>query len=186
MATLSGGSWVSKYPNSTSVDDLVEPFRTNVKNFLAALATAGTAVSIGSTLRPPERAYLMHYSYKVAKGGLDPSAVPAKAGVDINWVYTDAKGKPDIAASRKAANDMVSGYGIVYAPALTSRHTEGKAIDMDISWSGKLTIVKSDKTSVTIKTDTKSGANAELQTVGASYGVIKLATDPPHWSSDGH
>lgn len=32
----------------------------------------------------------------------------------------------------------------------------------------------------------RSGANPHLQLVGASYGVIKLATDPPHWSSDGH
>jgi len=25
-----------------------------------------------------------------------------------------------------------------------------------------------------------------LQEVGAGYGVIKLKSDPPHWSSDGH
>jgi D-alanyl-D-alanine dipeptidase len=186
MATLSGRSWVSQFPNSASVDDLVEPFRANVKNFLAALQAAGATVSISATLRPPERAYLMHFSYKIAKGGLDPSSVPAKAGVGINWVWTDAKGKPDVAASRKAANEMVAAYGIVYAPALTSRHSEGKAIDVDISWTGALTIVKADKSSVTIKSDPKTGGNSDLQAVGAGYGVIKLATDPPHWSSDGH
>jgi hypothetical protein len=168
------------------VEDLVEPFRTSVKSYLAALKAAGATVSISATLRPPERAFLMHYSYLVAKAGMDPSTVPAKTGVDINWVWTDANGKPDVLASRKAANDMVAGYGIVYAPALTSRHSEGKAIDMDISWAGDLTIAKADKTSVTIKSNPKTGANADLQAVGATYGVIKLATDPPHWSSDGH
>ncbi|HEX4810477.1 MAG TPA: hypothetical protein VH325_16180 [Bryobacteraceae bacterium] len=186
MPTLSGSSWVNQFPNSSSPDDLTEPFRANAKNFLAALNTAGASVSISSTLRPAKRAFLMHYSYKIAKSGLDPSAAPAMAGVDINWVHTGANGKPDITASRKAANDMVSGYGIVYAPALTSRHTEGKAIDMDISWSGELTIAKADGKSVTIKSSPRTGANTDLQTVGASYGVHKLATDPPHWSSDGH
>ena len=32
----------------------------------------------------------------------------------------------------------------------------------------------------------RSGANKQLQAVGAGYGVIKLKSDPPHWSSDGH
>jgi hypothetical protein len=102
-------------------------------------------------------------------------------------VHSNDKGVTDVAATRKAANEMVAGYEIVYAPALTSRHTERKAIDMDISWVGDLTILKADgKTSVTIKSKVRTGDNAELQAVGASYGVIKLKTDPPHWSSDGH
>ena len=29
-------------------------------------------------------------------------------------------------------------------------------------------------------------ANARLQAVGRSFGVIKLVDDPPHWSDDGH
>ncbi len=186
MATLSGSGWVKKFPNSANLDDLADPFRGNVKDFLAALRAAGATVSISATLRPPERAYLMHYSYKIAKGGLDPSTVPAQAGVDINWVWTDPKGKADVPASRKAANDMVLGYGIVYAPALGSRHSEGKAIDMDIWWSNDLSIAKADKTLVAIKSNPKTGANTDLQAVGATYGVLKLATDPPHWSLDGH
>jgi hypothetical protein len=28
--------------------------------------------------------------------------------------------------------------------------------------------------------------NPVLHKIGASYGVIKLLSDPPHWSSDGH
>ena len=186
MATLSGADWCSKFPNSTSVEDLKEPFRTAAKNFLAALNKAGATVTISATYRPPERAYLMHYSFLIGKNGLDPSTVPAMTGVDINWVHTDAKGNKDIKASRQAANDMVAGYDIVYTPVLTSRHTEGKAIDMDISWGADLTIDGSDGKSTTIKSQPRTGANTDLQSVGAGYGVHKLATDPPHWSSDGH
>ena len=186
MAELSGSNWINKFPNSTNLDDLVDPFRTNAKNFVAALPSAGATVSVSATLRPPERAFLMHYAYKIAKAGLDPSSVPTKAKVDINWLWLDKKGKADVPASRKAASEMVSGYGIVYAPALITRHSEGKAIDMNISWCGDLTIGQSDKALVVVKSNPKTGLNSDLQAVGATYNVIKLATDPPHWSSDGH
>lgn len=186
MATLSGASWVSQFPSSSSVDDLKDPFRGEVKKFLAALAKAGAAVSISATYRPPERAYLMHYSFLIAKNQADPANVPAMAGVDIDWVHRNAAGQTDIVASRTGAAEMVTGYGIVYAPALTSRHTEGNAIDMTISWGGDLTIDQADGTATTIKSNPRTGDNANLQSVGAGYGVTKLVTDPPHWSSDGH
>jgi hypothetical protein len=108
------------------------------------------------------------------------------ADVDIQWVYVDRNGNPDRAASRAAAAAMVQGYDIVFRPALASRHTEGKAIDMDISWQGDLSIAGADGKTVVIKTPPRTGGNAQLQIVGAGYGVNKLATDPPHWSSDGH
>lgn len=186
MATLSGGDWVDKFPDSKDVADLTKPFRDNVTNFLAALDKAGATVHIASTLRPAEAAYLMSYSFRIAKTGLDPSAVPAMNGVDIDWVHRDAKGNPDLNASKNAANDMVSGFHIVYAPALKSRHTEGNAIDMNISWAGDLTISTADGKSCTITSVPRTGSNVELGGVGAGYGVCKLATDPPHWSSDGH
>ncbi len=81
---------------------------------------------------------------------------------------------------------MVSGYGIVYEPALTSRHTEGHAVDMSISWSGNLSITNASGATVVINTTPRTGMNAQLIQVGASYGVVKLQSDPPHWSNDGH
>jgi len=185
--SLSGPQWVSQFRESTSTDDLVDPFRGNVNRFLAALSTAGATVSIATTLRPPERAYLMHYSFRIAREALDPATVPAMAGVDIQWVHPGANGATDLAASRNAAEQMVQAYGIVFRPALSSRHTEGNAIDMDISWQGNLTIANAGGTQINITTSPRTGAgNAALQGVGASYGVRKLASDPPHWSSDGH
>ena len=82
---------------------------------------------------------------------------------------------------------MVQAYGIVFKPVLNSRHTEGKAIDMDITWQGHLTIANAAGAQVAIATQPRTGAgNTTLQGVGATYGVRKLASDPPHWSSDGH
>jgi hypothetical protein len=184
---LSGAQWVSQFPESTGVNDLVEPFRGNVNRFLAALNTAGATVSIASTLRPAKRAYLMHYAFCIARENLDPSTVPAMDGVDIQWAHTDSNGAVDRTASKNAAEQMVQGYGIVFKPVLTSRHTEGKAIDMDISWTGNLTITNASGGQTAINTTPRTGAgNALLQGVGSGYGVRKLASDPPHWSTDGH
>jgi hypothetical protein len=185
--SLSGPQWVAQFPESTSPDDLVEPFRSHVNRFLAALKAAGASVSIACTLRPAERAYLMHYAFGIARLTLDPASIPALAKVDIQWVHPDGNGTADVTASRKAAELMVEGYGIVFAPVLKSRHTEGNAIDMDISWQGALTIADANGKPVKITTPPRAGSgNTRLQAIGASYGVHKLASDPPHWSVDGH
>lgn len=84
-----------------------------------------------------------------------------------------------------AAAAMVAGYAIVFAPTLESQHTKGLAIDMNISWQGNLTIVDDTGLETTISTLPRNGGNRDLQAVGETFGVFKLATDPPHWSSDG-
>jgi hypothetical protein len=184
---LSGGQWVSQFPTSTSIEDLSDPFRSNARRFVAALRQAQASVAIADTLRRPERAYLMHFAFAIAREAADPSAVPPMAGVDIQWVHRDAQGQPDLAASRAAAEQMVQGYGIVFQPAIASRHTQGLAIDMTITWQNNLAIVNGSGTTVTISSAPRDGAgNPDLHQVGSSYGVIKLLSDPPHWSSDGH
>src|SRR5262249_6641788 len=146
----------------------------------------GATVTIAATLRPPERAYLMHFSYMVANGQIDARNVPAMAGVNIDWVHRTADGQFDLTATKKAAQDMVKGYGIVYAPALVSRHSQGLAIDMNITWTKATLQVKDASGNVVNVTGAKNGAdNTQLHAVGATYGVIKLVKDKPHWSSDG-
>jgi hypothetical protein len=184
--TLSGPDWVTKFPTSRSVDDLIEPFRSGVKQFLGALRKAGAIVTIADTLRPPQRAYLMHFSFAIAREATDPGGIPAFAGVDIQWVHPASPGLSSGQASKDAAEQMVQSYGIAFRPALMSRHTEGKAIDMSISWIGDLVIDKANGESITITSAPRSGDNTSLQKVAESYNVIKLVSDPPHWSIDGH
>jgi hypothetical protein len=183
---LSGPTWVQQFPTSKSLDDLVDPFRTNVQNFLAALSAAGAIVSIADTLRPQQRLDLMYYSFQIAHSEFDPAQVPPIPNVDIQWVHTDDQGNPDPAASAAAAAQMVASYGIVYGPALHSLHATGEAIDMDISWEGDLTIANSDGSTAVISSEPHNGQNPDLHQVGATYGVIKLLSDPPHWSLTGH
>ena len=179
---LSGAQWISRFPGSSSIDTLADSFRPGAEAFIGAMRSAGAAVTISATLRPLERAYLMHWSWVIARLGGDPKDVPPMGGVDILWDHGDAQ------ASTQAAEDMVAGYGIVAEPALTSRHTQGLAIDMTISWSGDLAIADQSGTMKTITSVPRSGMNDDLIATGATYGVIKasFSDDPPHWSNDGH
>ena len=184
--TLSGAGWVQKFPTSRSTNDLADPFKSKVNKFIAALKNAGANPVIAATRRPKERAYLMHFSFKISNG-FDPRNVEEMPGVDIEWVHRDPNGSVNLTASKTAANNMVEGYGIAYEPALLSHHTQGNAIDMTIRWtSTQLTIVDAAGTVAVIKTGAKDGSNIQLHKVGATYGVIKLVIDPPHWSNDGH
>jgi hypothetical protein len=177
---LSGPKWVDRFPTSRSLDDLEADFQKKAKAFVDALQAAGATVEINATFRPKERAFLMHWCYHVANKLVSPKKVPKMAGVDINWDHGDDK------KSRTAAQEMVDAYDIAHEPALASRHTERKAIDMDISWTGTLKIKKADGTQVSIGAPENGADNKMLHAVGKSYGVIKLQKDPPHWSSDGH
>lgn len=196
---LSGVQFVSRFPGSRDTADLVEPFRSNVDRFLAALHAAGAAVHIQTTFRPAKRAYLMRFAFAIAKGKIAANQVPAfnpadvptddpnKGPLDIEWVHRDVHGTPDLKASRKVAAAMVTAYGIVFGPAFPTRHSARRAIDMTITWSGPLKIADASGQIVTINTTPRTGAdNKQLHAVGATYGVMKLVVDHPHWSDNGH
>jgi hypothetical protein len=196
----SGIHWVSRYPTSKSVSDLDSAFGTKVQNFIDALesATPKASVVIGATLRPAERAHLMHYAWKIAREGLDPALAEKKVKkngteIAIEWVHVDAAGKPDNKASKAAAEAMVSGkpdYGMAAQAELDSRHIEGLAIDMTITWTGTMKIKDAAGKDVDVDWNADVDKNTKLHEVGKSYGVIKLVStskpDKPHWSSDGH
>jgi hypothetical protein len=179
---LSGAIWVSRFSTSRSTGDLEPAFANNVNRFISALKAAGASVSIAATYRPQERAYLMHWAWKIANGLVSAQNVPPMSGVEINWWHGND------ADSRRAAQEMVNAYSIVAQPSLTSRHIERKAIDMSISWSGNLQIKKANGQSVLITSSPKDGTNRSLIEVGRSYNVVHYQPpegDRPHWSVDG-
>jgi hypothetical protein len=74
------------------------------------------------------------------------------------------------------------------APALHSPHNERKAIDMNISWTGSITVKDATGKLIAITTAPRTGMNGQLIQIGASYGVMKFvgdALDKPHWSTTG-
>jgi hypothetical protein len=183
-SNLSGKEWwksnQGKYPNSKSVDDLESGFKSNVVKFMGLLKTAGAKISISSTRRDANRAFLMHYCWKVANEEIEASAVPGRSNVAIVW---DHGNKED---SIKGAKEMVELFGIKFKPSLTSNHIKGTAVDMTITWSGELSLGPlPDGTFKNVDGPSNGSANKELHAIGYQYGVRKLIKDPPHWSADG-
>ena len=182
---LSGAAWFDKniyrYPTSKLPSELAQPFRGNFERFQKALTDAGASVTISVTYRSEERAYLMHYAYKIAHGTILAKDVPAQAGVRIKWVHATE------AQSKAAAAAMVAKFGIAYPPAFPSNHSARTAVDMKVTWTGTLKIKDATGPTVEITTTTRTGAgNTALHTVGATFGVFKLVGDAPHWSANGH
>jgi hypothetical protein len=130
---------------------------------------------VNATFRPPERAYLMHWCCMIAASGQDPAAVPPLAGVDIDWAHGGDRGE-----AKAAAQAMMKGYGIAFPAALVSRHTQRRAVDMTVHFGGAIQV--KDKTGLVRPV----ASQGDLVPVGKTFGVIKLASDPPHWSDDGH
>ncbi|WP_422927862.1 peptidoglycan-binding domain-containing protein [Singulisphaera sp. PoT] len=182
---LSGPEWVKQFPGSRKMEDLNDEFRPKFQLFQAALKEAGATTRINSTLRPPERAYLMHWCWRIARQDFDPREVPAREGVDIRWWHGDA------ATSKQKALEMVNAYGmknLQVRPALNSRHTEGKAVDMDVTWKDTLKIERHDGTTVEISSAPRDSTNPDLIEVAKGYGVIhfiNVPKDAVHWSTDG-
>ena len=181
MAEFSGPQWCGRFPGSCSIDDLDPDWRGRVHAFVSAMERAGARIVVHATLRPPERAYLMHWCWMITNLAQAPAAVPAMAGVAIDWSHGG-----DLRTAKQAAEAMVETFELQYPPALDSRHVTGRAVDMTISWEGRLSVRDFDGNPHYILTEPRDGTNPELAKVGASFGVIKLASDVPHWSADGH
>lgn len=174
---LSGKIWVAMFPTSKSLEALSSPFRENIKAFINAVKAAGATVNISATLRPPQRAYLMHFSFLIARSTQDPRNVPSMNDVNIEWFHGN------LTDSIKAAKEMVNAYSIATTntpPALMSNHISGNAVDMKISeFTGKK-IAKQNEELITVNIFN------DLRTIGASYNVFnRIADDLPHWSTTG-
>ena len=149
MPELSGPQWCTRFPTSTSPNDLLPDFRDRVLAFISVMQRGGATVTIAATYRPPERAYLMHWSWGIARGlpanmcrpgdrpntPIDPGSVPALAGVDIDWSHGG-----NTPAARAAAEAMVETYKMQFAASLHGNHMLRRAVDMNISWVGTLTV----------------------------------------------
>jgi hypothetical protein len=176
-------AWVAKFPTSVKTSDLKNPFRANFESFQKAMKESGISVKISASLRPKQRAYLMHYSWMIVKGKIDPEDVPPMSGVDIIWNHSNAE---------HGAREMVDGYGIDalgVAPALNSRHIEGCAVDTILSWNGDIQIRQKDGLMKAILGSPRNATHPDLIAVAATFGVIHfrpIASDKVHWSDNGH
>src|SRR5690242_7394322 len=115
--TKSGPAWVNwanvHEKESKSIDDLVDPFKSNVKAFLKALTDAGVKdkdIEIQETKRSAKRAYLFHWSWLIGLGKAEASEAKSMAGVEIEWDHGDPT------KSKNAANVMIDMFGLAVPP----------------------------------------------------------------------
>jgi hypothetical protein len=181
---FSGAEWWHaneyKYPNSAEISDLEPSFAAAVTDFIRALTAARAIVTVAATRRNRLRAYLMHYSWLIANREILPAKVPLEPEVKIIWDHGNDE------ASQIAAQEMVDLFQIAYKPSLFSNHIAGRAVDMKISWTPPIKVRDSRGREVVIDRPTSDATNTHLHAIGASYGVRKLLSDPPHWSVNGH
>ncbi len=182
---LSGPVWAERFPDLGTTAAMTEPFRSSCEAFIAALRAAGANVTVASTVRPMERAYLMNGAWRIGKRLAAPAKIGLLAGVDIEWVHRTTSGAADMNASIAAAKAMIAAYGLNFYAPQKSNHTLGLAIDMSITWSGTLRISDPKGETSDISSSPKTGMNNDLWDIGRRYGVIKHKTDRPHWSIDG-
>jgi hypothetical protein len=186
MSNLSGRAWwnanQARWPDSEDLDDLDSDWGDDVKKFINILREADARVTIISTRRPRNRAYLMHYSWMIANGRIEPADVPLRARVDIQWDHGDDR------ISRNAAQEMVDCFGLAhYAAGRRSNHVRGMAIDMYITWRGDLFLgpLPNGGFRGIIGGPRNGVQNRELHEIGALFGVRKKLNDRPHWSHNG-
>lgn len=193
--TKSGKYWVTwanqNAKNSKLVSKLNSDFKKKYDAFSKALTDAGATIKIKSTKRHKNRAYLFHWCWKISLGKLSTtkiSNIPKQTGVNIEWDHGDDK------KSKAAAKEMRVKFGLAtptspkpskVAPSLSSNHIAGKAIDIEITWTGKIKVQNKSGKKVEITYMTNVKKNKKLHAIGKSYGVIKHLTDTPHWSHTG-
>lgn len=189
----SGVEWVKKFPDNARFEDLREPFKSNVKLFLAALKEAGISVRINSVMRPPQRSYLMYYASRIVSGEADPMQIPRfkdyKQAANAEDVNIDWTCGGNIRLARANAQKMKAAYGIRKAVAkpFSSNHNKGLAIDMTLSpWFGiGKTVKNASGQPVVIK------SKRDMIEVGKTYKVFHWDIKPrpyddyPHWSVTG-
>ncbi|MHB9066002.1 MAG: hypothetical protein ACYC4B_19570 [Pirellulaceae bacterium] len=197
-SNLSGRAWCQAYAEqwkgNTDITTLDQTFRAKVYEFIGLLEGAGATVHPPiSVYRPIERAYLMHFSWLIVNPDdkrninpktkqpdpTEPALIPPYAGVDINWDY----GNDEL--SRAAAAQMVSYFKTGSYAAFPSKHSQYLAIDMQVEWTGTLSIkMKGATTATPITTGPRNADNIQLGRVAATYGVYRVRSDTaPHWQS---
>jgi hypothetical protein len=170
-----------------SVDDLDPLFKLKVRAFLKALQDAGATVTIGTTRRSDKRAYLFHWSWRIAVGNAKASAATAKAGRRHplgSWQRGGQQarrpGDGRRLRPRRPAEEHQS------AVARQPPHPRQGDRHDDPCGSGTLKVKKHGGGIVDVSVHGERQPELEAARVGASYGVLKLKTDAPHWSLDGH
>jgi hypothetical protein len=172
-------------------------FSERIAALLAALREAGARVSLNSTLRSPERGYLMWGAFLLGQARsadaleaiadmLDDRNVRWKRNVAITWRHPNGW-----LATQGAARAMAETYQVAYATesgARASDHYTGRAVDFEaIALPRRLELRGLDgRVQRFDLSDSHEARDLSLTPqlidfVEHAYGLEKLSADYPHW-----
>jgi hypothetical protein len=204
---LLGPEWTMRYRNPTDRGEQLvalhqrrptKTFPSRVASLLGQLEQAGADVWLTSSVRHPERGYLMWGAFVLsrAKSAAELEATLAtveaanaswRLNVDITWRHPDGW-----AATREAARVMAEAYDVVYATeggARYSRHYDGVAVDfVAIGLPRELTLYAPDGEIADFdlsRADHTRDLSLEPELIGwvqKHFGLQKLTSDYPHWN----
>jgi hypothetical protein len=183
----SGADWkaiadANGWINSVEFSALDAAWGPRAEAFVNGLRAAGAQVHIEAGLRHPNRAFLMHYAWGVAKAKYTPAQANTACrgrGIDIEWDHGN------VAASRAAAQALVDAFGLVRQASITSNHIRGLAIDIAIS-DLPSSITMNGRTYTTRQGASGTAAAESVAPIGKAMGVLWFGTrDWVHWSHNG-
>ncbi len=204
---LLGPEWTMRFRNPTDRNEQLiglherRPTKTlpsRVASLLVQLEQAGADVWLTSSVRYPERGYLMWGAFVLSRAGteaeLDAALVKVEEAnaawgldVDITWRHPEGW-----KATREAARIMAEAYDVVYATergARYSRHYDGVAVDfVAIGLPRELTLYAPDGEVETFdlsRPDHTRDLSLEPELIGwvqKHFGLQKLTSDYPHWN----
>jgi hypothetical protein len=177
-AVADANGWI----NSVEFSALDATWGPRAEAFVNGLRAAGAQVRIEAGLRHPNRAFLMHYAWGVAKAKYTPAQANTACrgrGIDIEWDHGNTN------ASRAAAQALVDAFDLVRQASITSNHIRGLAIDIVIS-DLPSSITMNGRTYSTRQGASSTAAAESVAPIGKAMGVIWYGpSDWVHWSHNG-
>ncbi len=200
-----GPGWSTRYLNPSERPELMAAlaaanpdFAERVEHLLGQLEGAGAEVWVTSTVRKPERGYLMWGAYELSRCDapscveevaleLDDRNVVWDLAVPVTWRHADGW-----EATVEQARQMADAYDVVYATekgARSSSHYGGSAVDLVVvGLPRSLTLVAPSGSARTFDLSAPeeprdlSLTPEVVRWVETQYSFSKLETDYPHWS----
>jgi hypothetical protein len=200
-------NWTARYRNPADEAGMLgalsarsesAAFAGRIEVLLAALREAGASVSLNSTVRSPERGYLMWGAFLLSRCETEPELEAAIAlleernaewqrNVPIEWRH-----RAGWRETREAAREMADTYQVVYASedgARASDHYTGSAVDLTaVALPRELILRAPDGTrrrfdlSASDETRDLSLSPELIDWVEVHYALRKLESDYPHWT----
>lgn len=201
-----GPRWSARYPNPADEAARMaalaeaghEGFRRRLANLFSQLRAQGAAVHVLSTVRRPERGYLMYGAFTLSRaetadqverraGALDRLNQDWDLHIPIRWRHPQGW-----RATVRAAREMAEAYNVVYATRAGARHSshyDGTAIDFAATpLPRQLTLTAPDGARRRFDLSAPSEPRdlnltpRLIDWIEAHFRLGKLRSDYPHWS----